>query len=146
MDRMERGPIMTFNPERLVISGITQANPCVITTSTDHNLSSGQLVRVHVPLNYGMVELNNLIASIVILSATTFSIYYSQTPPVPIPVNSTTFNAFSIPSNPQFTAEIIPMGSGPSPITNTQWQVNNNFCDSLLGDATINDSTTPIPF
>lgn len=136
---------MTFVPERLVISGITQANPCVVTTSSTENLSTGQVVRLHVPPNYGMTELNQLALSITVLSATTFSLQYSQVP-VAVNVNSTNFVAFTTPSNPQFTAEIIPIGSGPTPVTNTAWQANNNFCDSLLGDATYNNSTSPIPF
>jgi len=136
---------MTFTPERIVITGITQANPCVISVPSTSGLSTGQVVRIHVPKNYGMFQLNQLAASITVLSNTTFSIQYSQIP-VASNVNSTNYPAFRIPSSPQFTAEIIPMGAGPTPITKVQWQINNNFCASSLEDATINNSTSPIPF
>lgn len=136
---------MTFTPDRLVISAITQADPCVVTTSTDHNLTTGQVVRLHVPKNYGMVELNQQLVSITVLSSTTFSLQYTQVPPAQN-VNSTSFTAFTIPSNPGFTAEVLPVGSGPTPITSPSPYATNNVCDSLIGDATVNDSTTPIPF
>jgi len=136
---------MTFSPPRVAISAITQANPCVVTTSSNHNLTTGGVVRLHVPNNYGMVQLNNFIFSVTVLSPTTFSLQTKQVPPA-INVDSTNFTAFTIPSNPQFTAEVISVGSGPTPLTNVAWQSTNNFCDSTIADQTLNISTTEIPF
>lgn len=136
---------MTFTPQRLEISAITQGNPCVVTTSSDHNLTTGQVVRLHVPANYGMVQLNQLALSITVLSATKFSLQYTQVPPA-VNVNSNQFTAFTIPSNPRFTAEIIPIGSGPTPLTQPDSLVLRNTCDDLLGDTTVNNSTVEIPF
>lgn len=136
---------MAFTPDRLAIASITQANPCVITTMTDHNMTTGQVVRVHVPQNYGMVQLNQLAASITILSSTSFSLQYTQVPTA-VNVNSINYTAFTIPAKPQFTAEILPIGSGPTPVTSPPPLVLKNVCDDLLGDATSNISTSPIPF
>lgn len=131
---------MTFTPTRLPIAFISRSDPAVVTTTVDHNLTTGQVVRVNVPKVYGMVELNKLQAQITVLTEDTFSLQYRQVP-VAINVNSTDFAAFIQPSEPQFTAEILPMGSGPTPVTNTSWQVTNNFCDDLLGDAVTNIET-----
>lgn len=136
---------MTFSPPRSAISMITQANPCVVTTSTNHNLTTGQVVRLHVPKNFGMVPLNNGTFSVTRLSNNTFSLQLTQIP-VAINVNSVAFPAFTTPSNPQFTAEVLPVGAGPTPITATPGQVLNNVCVTQIDDATLNISTRPIPF
>lgn len=136
---------MTFSPPRVAISAITQANPCVVSTSSNHNLTTGQIVRIHVPKNYGMVPLNQNLYSVTVLSPTTFSLQTSQVPPA-INVNSSNFPAFTVPSKPGFTAEVLAVGSGPTTITNTAWQTTNNFCDSLVQDATQNIDQVEIPF
>lgn len=136
---------MTFSPSRVAISAITQANPCVITTASNHNMTTGQVVRLHVPLSYGMVQLNQLAASITVLSATTFSLQATQVPTA-VNIDSSSFTAFTIPSKPQFTAEVLPIGAGPTPQTTPQWAVTNNVCQSLVEDATTNIDLTEIPF
>ena len=135
-----------FSPDRLVIASITQANPAVVTTMTNHNLTTGQAVRINVPNSYGMFQLSRKIYQITTLSPTTFSLQYSQTPPA-INVNSTTYPPFSIPGVAErFTAEVLPVGSGPTPSNNTIAQQINGTCVTTLDDATTNISTVPIPF
>ncbi len=136
---------MSFSPPRVAISAITQANPCVVTTSSNHNLSTGLIVRMHVPLNYGMYPLNQNLFSVTVLSPTTFSLQITQIPPA-INVDSTNFPAFTTPSNPQFTAEVLCVGAGPTAITNTSWQSQNNFCDDILNGAEQNIALTNQPF
>jgi hypothetical protein len=136
---------MTFSPPRSSISAITQANPCVVTTSTNHKMTTGQVARLHVPVNYGMVPLNNKTYSITVLSPTTFSLQITQVP-VAINVDSRLFPAFMVPSNPQFTAEALPIGAGPTPVTNTTWQMTNKICQDLTDDAMQNIATTNQPF
>lgn len=136
---------MTFSPPRVAISAITQANPCVVSTSANHNLVTGAVVRLHVPKNYGMVPLNNNLYIVTVLSSTTFSLQATQVPPA-VNIDSSAFPAFTIPSNPGFTAEVISVGSGPSPVTNVSWQVTNNFCDSSLADASQNIALVNQPF
>lgn len=134
-----------FTPTRIPISAITQANPAVVTTSTVHNLATGQIVRLNVPVSYGMFQLNKIIASIVVLSPTTFGCYSTQVPPSQT-INSTSFPAFSIPSKPGLTAEVLPIGSGPVPIGLTPPQIISNRTDDLLQDTYANNSTIEIPF
>jgi hypothetical protein len=134
-----------FTPTQLTITNITQAYPAVVTTSTNHNLTTGQIVRTIVPVNYGMVELNKKLLSITILTANTFSLQYTQVPPTKN-VDSRAFTAFTTPSNPGMTAQILPVGSGPTPLTGPIPLVRNYACDDFLGDSTANISTTPIPF
>lgn len=135
---------MSYTPPRSAISAITQADPCVVTTSTNHDLTTGQVVRVHVPQNYGMVELNQKQVFVTVLTPTTFSLQAQQY--IPININSTNFTAFTIPSNPSFTAEIIPMGAGSTLIGGNPVNIQNNVAASLIEDATTNQSLTEIPF
>lgn len=137
---------MTFAPYVVNISNITQANPAVVTTNSNHNLKTGQVIRMRIPKNYGMVELNNLSLQITVASATSFSLQYSQSNPLgKINVDSIKFNQF-INAGMGTPATITPIGSSSTPISNTQWQIQNKACDSLISDATINYSTSPIPF
>lgn len=136
---------MTFSPPRSAISGITQANPCVVSTETNHELVTGAVVRLHVPAAYGMIPLNNGSYSITVLSPTSFSLQSTQVPPAKN-INSTNYPAFVTPANPGFTAEVISMGSGPTPLTNTPSQILNNVCVTTLADASQNIATTNQPF
>jgi hypothetical protein len=136
---------MTFVPGRSVIISITQAYVCVVTTLSVHNLSTGNIVRIHVPKNFGMVPLNNGLFSITVLSPTSFSLQYSQTPPS-VNVNSLNYPAFTIPVNPQFTAEAIAAGTGATPVTATAPQVLNNICFSEVNDATRNIAVSNQPY
>lgn len=135
---------MTFTPDRTNIVGITQANPCVVTTDANHGLFTGNVVRLNVPITYGPVQLNNLAVQALVLSTTTFSCWYSL--PNGVSVNSTLYPAFVTPTNPGFLASVIPIGSGPTPETYIQWQAQNNFCDTPTSDAVLNNSTVNIPF
>lgn len=60
---------------RLTITGITAANPAVVTTSAVHNLTSGNSVQIYGPT--GMLQVGNVYPSywsVTVLSTTTFSI------------------------------------------------------------------------
>lgn len=136
---------MTFSPPRVAISAITQANPCVVSTSANHNLITGAVVRLHVPPTYGMFQLNNLVCIITVLSATSFSLQTSQSSQF-INVDSTNYPAFSIPSNPGFTAEVLSIGSGATPSNSTPPQILNNVCVTNLADASQNIAIVNQPF
>ncbi len=134
-----------FTPSLSTITNITQACPAVVTTEEDHGLFDGNVVRLKVPNNYGMFQLNNLQIQVKVLSPITFSCFYTLYIQA-IPVDSSQFPAFTIPSKPGFTANVSPIGSGPTPESDVQWQVQNNFFDSPLTDTVLNDSTIEIPF
>lgn len=71
------------------ISGITQANPAVITTSVAHGLTTGQ--DVYLSGINGMVNLNGRSVRVTVLSATTFSIQTYQA----ANISSTGFPAYT---------------------------------------------------
>jgi hypothetical protein len=135
---------MTFTPDRSSITNITQAIPAVVTTSKPHGLFTGNVVRLNVPKTYGMFQLNNIAVQVSVLTNTTFACYYSLPPPVP--VDSRNYPAFVTPTNPGFVSSVIPIGSGITPQNNVPWQSQNNYCDTPLTDAVLNNSTVEIPY
>lgn len=137
---------MTFVPARVAITAITNTDPGIVTTASDHEFTTGQVVRLHVPRNYGMYELNQMQVIIKVISATTFSIFESIIPNNVQPISTISFGTFVVPANPGFTAEVLPIGSGPTPILDPELYVRNGVTESPFLDATLNNSTTPIPF
>ena len=99
-------PILGFTtsvwlPTAQEISNISQANPCVVTTTNNHNFQEGIYVRIFLPSpNFGMQPLNQQIFPATILSPTTFS----------IPVDTRTFNPFVSVSGQ--SAQALPSGEG----------------------------------
>jgi len=130
---------MTFTPIRSDITNITNANPAVVTTAQDHGLYTGNVIRLNVPFQYGMFEIDKLVVSVTVLSTTSFSCQLKQVPTV-VNLNTTLLPAFVTPTNPGYVASVIPIGSGPSQITDVAWQVNNNFGDSTISDTFLNNS------
>jgi hypothetical protein len=64
---------------RSLISAVTQADPCVITTTAVHGYQTNQIVRItdlgsDMPTDRGMDQLNNNRYKITVLSTTTFSL------------------------------------------------------------------------
>jgi hypothetical protein len=136
---------MTFSPARVSITNITNSNPGVVTTSTEHGLLTGDVVRLHVPKSYGMPELNQLQVNINVINFTSFSIFTSIQPNLIDPVNTLTYGTFTIPSKPQFTAEVLPMGSGPTPKISPDVYLRNGVCITPIYDAIINIAPSEIP-
>lgn len=136
---------MTFVPPRSAVASITQASPGVVTTVMPHGLTSGQVVRMHVPMNYGMYQINQLALSVIVTDPVTFQMYYTLYPNA-IPVDTTILPAFTVPTNPGFTAEVLSIGVGQTPQVATEWQRTNQTFDDPLIDATYNNSTVAIPF
>lgn len=94
-----------FYPRRRTISSITQASTAVVTMTVTHGFTVGQAVRIQVPSDFGMVEIDNLIGNISAVNTTTNTIT--------IDINSSAFTAFSFPltADVPFTfAEVIPVG------------------------------------
>jgi hypothetical protein len=120
----------TFYPYRAIITGITAANPIVVTTAINHGLTVGQQVRLRVPTIFGMSQANNLQGVITAVTATTLTIGS---------IDSSAFTAFAWPavtSLPFTHAYVIPVGSGPSPTTVGVVTYNQD----LLDDATTNEN------
>lgn len=107
-----------FYPSNRVIANITQAANGVVTTLVDHGYASGQRLRMKVPATNGMVELDNREVTITVLSASTFS----------IDVNTIGMTAFRFPLPaiaPCTPAEVVPVGTSPSLVTNLTGATQN---------------------
>lgn len=68
-----------FQRAMRVISSITNANPAVVTTTTNHQYITGMIVRLNVPMGFGMQQVNQQQGLITVLSNTTFSISIDTT-------------------------------------------------------------------
>lgn len=101
-------PTSVWLPTNQEISNISQANPCVITTTNNHNFQDGIYVRIFLPSpNFGMQPLNERIFPATVLSPTTFS----------IPVDTRAFNPFASVS--RQSAQALPSGEGSLTLENT---------------------------
>ena len=116
-----------FYPSNRVIANITQAANGVVTTLVDHGYASGQRLRMKVPATNGMVELDNREVTITVLSASTFS----------IDVNTVGMTAFRFPLPaiaPCTPAEVVPVGTAPSLVTNLTGATQNiGYIGMVLG-------------
>jgi hypothetical protein len=114
-----------FYPRRRFIVNITQAAQAVITTSVTHGYTVGQEIRIYVPAEFGMVEMDGLFGTIVAVDLTnnTFT----------VDIDSTAFTAFAFPlatACPFTWAQAVPFGE------NTGEALLQNV--DILDDATIN--------
>ena len=123
-----------YYPRDRYITNITQANPAVVTMSVAHDFQVGEKVRILVPPEFGMVEMNGLLGTITAVahSATVNSIT--------LDIDSSGFTAWGwnqVPSTPSSAraalginfAQVVPVGEAA-----TQPYAN------LLDDATRNVS------
>lgn len=97
-----------YYPRRRYITKITQASLAVVTLSVTHGYQVGQLVRMVVPSEFGMVEMNGLQATIVAVNTTTTS---GNT--ITLDIDSSAFTAFAYPlaaAYPFSPALVVPMG------------------------------------
>lgn len=83
---------------RAAISGVSQADPCVVTTSAAHGYSTGQIVRITDlgdvgpnATDRGMEQINNLRFKIVVVNSTSFSL---QDPVSGEAIDSTNYTAW----------------------------------------------------
>jgi len=79
-----------------VISGVSAANPCVVTTSTDHGYQTNQQVKITDlgdvgVTNRGMEELDGKTFGITVINNTTFSLYDVSTGDA---IDSTSYTAY----------------------------------------------------
>jgi hypothetical protein len=120
-----------YYPQRAFITGMTAANPIVVTTATNHGYTVGQQVRLRVSSQFGMTQANNLQGVITAVTATTLTIGS---------IDSSAFNAFAWPavtSLPFTQCYVEPIGSGPTPTT---FLPAVQYYYDTLDDATTNQS------
>lgn len=97
-----------YYPRRRFITKITQATLAVVTLSVTHGYVVGQKVRMVVPSDYGMTQMDGLQATIVAVNTTTTS---GNT--ITLDIDSSAFTAFAFPlaaSFPFTQAQVVPMG------------------------------------
>lgn len=106
-------------PSSLLITGITNAYPMVVTASVNSMTSSntyivGQLVRLFIPRSYGMQQANQLTGQITAISGLSFS----------LDIDSRQFDTFVTPSgNVEQPASFSPAGSRNLQYDNTMGKV-----------------------
>lgn len=93
-----------FPPAKRCIQSITQDLKAVVTTVIDHGYYSGAIVRLVIPTEYGMQEINNLTGTITVTGTNTFT----------IDIDSRLFDAFVDPGLPDvlqvYCPEVHPVG------------------------------------
>lgn len=97
-------PSPRFQPATQVIIATSNSNPVIIQTSIDHDFESDIIVRIYVPDNYGMWQINKKQGKITVLSSDTFSMAF----------DTTSYDSFLVPTTPpyyNFTAMVIPIGN-----------------------------------
>lgn len=106
----------TYKPAMRIISSITQGIFTTITTSFDHLYVDGLIVRLIIPVGYGMWQANELCGPIVVTGATTFT----------MAIDSTLFDAFVAPVTFPYSyqyAQVVPVGELNSLLTSATQNV-----------------------
>ena len=110
-------PNFPMLPALNFITSITQSNPAVITTATNHGYSDGLFIRVVFPQTvapvFGMTQINEEIGEIIVLSANSFS----------VDIDTTHYGAFVLGISPQMP-QVIPIGVAAQTSANESGQVN----------------------
>lgn len=115
-----------FYPRNRLITSITQASSAVIQLSVTHGFTVGQLVRIYVPSQFGMTQMNAQLATVTAVNTSTNTITVN--------INSTGFTAFAFPTSAVAATgvnfpQVVPVGeAATAPYQN------------LLDDATFNTS------
>lgn len=116
-----------YYPRRRFISGITQAAQAVVTLTVAHGFTAGQRVKILVPSQFGMTQMNGLYATITAVTT-------GATNTITLDVDSSAFTAFAFPLSAAAAAgvsfpQVVPVGmAATSPYEN------------LLEDATDNQA------
>ena len=100
---LEAQQFPVFQPAMRIVTAITNDNPAMVTTSFDHQYKDGTIVRIDLPLGYGMQQINQQYAPITVTSPTTFA----------LAIDTRLYDAFSVPitfpNDAQF-AQVVPIG------------------------------------
>jgi hypothetical protein len=123
-----------FYPRRRFITAITAANPAVITLSVTHGYTAGQAVRIYVPSQFGMTQMNGLLGNITAVSTANNTIT--------VDIDSSAFTAFAFPTSAIAAAGVsfpIVVPVGETAINSSTYPYGN-----LLDDATDNQSISGI--
>lgn len=95
-----------YQPALRIISSITNATQAFVTTTFNHQYTTGLIVRIDIPTGFGMQEINQLFGTITVTGNTTFT----------IAIDTTLFSAFSIPAGNTQYAQSVPIGEDNSTV------------------------------
>jgi len=96
-------PNPVYQPAMRIIQSISNAPLAVVTTTFAHLYITGTIVRLDIPLGFGMQQMNQQFGPIIVTGSTTFS----------IPIDSTFYDAFSAPITYPLDAQyaqVVPIG------------------------------------
>jgi hypothetical protein len=119
--------LFTYNqwfPRNHFVTGITAANPAVITTATAHGYVAGEYIRVKCPAVFGMTEIDGLQTKIASVTSTTIT----------TDIDASGFTAFAWPATtalPMSFAEVNPIGETATILT--QAEINNGSRGMIVG-------------
>lgn len=118
-----------------VVSDITNADPAVVTTSAPNSFRDGDAIRMIVPHEFGMTQLNGKQFVMLKISSTSFALYKTLTP-YRVPVDSRQFDTYIAATGqiPQI-AQAVCIGS--LPILNNQ----QTYFETRLDDQVLNTLT-----
>jgi len=88
-------------PQRLTVTAITNANPCVVTVVETNSYIVGQSFHFSVPASYGMVEIDQMTGNITAINGLDFT----------VSIDTTQFEPFAIPLTGERPATVAPAGS-----------------------------------
>jgi len=93
-------PYAIYQPAVRDIVSISQEENALVVTSFDNGYISGTIVRIDVPLEYGMQQINHLTGTISVIDAISFHIN----------IDTRTFSPFIVPIAPTQVAQVVPIG------------------------------------
>ena len=99
-----------YYPRNRVITDMSAASSCIVTMAVTHGLTVGQIVRLKVPAGFGMVEADELKATVTAIGAADAN---SFTNTITLDLDTSSFTAFAWPaatSSPLTFAQVIPFG------------------------------------
>lgn len=97
-------PDPRYQPAMRLIDSISKSNPAIVTTNIDHDYVTGQIMRLNIPDDYGMRQINGFAGPITVLTADTFS----------MDIDTTTYDSFLAPTPPPYNrilATVVPVGN-----------------------------------
>jgi hypothetical protein len=103
-------PFPTFTPALATITEINRSTRTIIRTEFPHTFLVGESVRILIPKEYGMTQMNNLVVDIVRINPA-FPTFIGTD------IDSTSFDAFVVPVNPTQSAQVVPVGENALQLT-----------------------------
>ena len=93
-------PYPTFQRAMRIIQSIRLGNPTIIETTFAHQYLSGCIVRLYIPPDYGVEQLNKQFGPITVIDPVTFS----------LPIDSTDYNPYNAtPVLPHDDPQVVPI-------------------------------------